>query len=87
MAVAKESMTIPDIGPFDGMRDYIMALEARGRVKRIPEIDQDKYEATALAYRMVDRFGMDSAPALLIERVKIGGDWREGPIVCNPYGS
>ena len=87
MAVAKESMTIPDIGPFDGMRDYIMALEARGRVKRIPEIDQDKYEATALAYRMVDRFGTDSAPALLIERVKIGGDWREGPIVCNPYGS
>ena len=57
MAVAKESMTTPDIGPFDAMRDYIMALESRGRLKRIPEIDQDKYEATALAYRMVDRFG------------------------------
>ena len=87
MAVAKESMTTPDIGPFDAMRDYIMALESRGRLKRIPEIDQDKYEATALAYRMVDRFGTDSAPALLIERVKIAGKWREGPIVCNPYGS
>ncbi len=66
MAVAKESMSSPDIGHFDAMLDYVQALESRGRLKRIPEIDQDKYEATALAYRMVDRFGTDSAPALLI---------------------
>jgi hypothetical protein len=36
MAVAKESMTSPDIGPFDAMRDYVQALESRGRLKRIP---------------------------------------------------
>ena len=77
----------PHLGPYDSMRDYIYALETEGRLVRIPEIDQDFYEATALAYRMIDRLGKDRAPALLIERLKIDGEWREGPVICNPYGS
>ena len=31
-------------GPFDNLRDYLTALEARGRLIRIKEMDQDHYE-------------------------------------------
>ena len=37
--------TAGGVGPFDSCRDMIAALEARGRLLRIPEADQDAYEA------------------------------------------
>lgn len=73
-------------GPFDSVRDYITALEASGRLLRIKEMDQDKYEATAFAYRLIDKFGLNEAPAFVIERVKIGGKWIKGPLFSNIYG-
>ena len=39
--------------PYRSMRDYIAALDAYGLVMRIPRVDQDAYEATALMYRML----------------------------------
>jgi UbiD family decarboxylase len=48
-------------------------------------MDQDRYEATGFAYRLRDKVGYHDAPAFLIERVKIDGQWREGPVICNPY--
>jgi 4-hydroxy-3-polyprenylbenzoate decarboxylase len=72
--------------PFDSVRDYANALEARGRLLRIEAMDQDEYEITGLAYRLIDRFGIENAPAFLVERMKIGGEWIEGPILANPYG-
>lgn len=71
---------------FDSVRDYIAELERRGRLLRIASMDQDQYEATAFAYRLIDRFGIESAPAFLIERIRIGGRWIDGPVVANPYG-
>jgi 4-hydroxy-3-polyprenylbenzoate decarboxylase len=73
-------------GPYDTLRDYVAALEARGRLMRVEEIDQDKYEGTALAYRIIDKMGYHGAPGLLFERVKINGQWMEGPVVANIYG-
>lgn len=35
--------------PFDSIRDYIRALEQRGRLLRLPAMDQDRYEITASA--------------------------------------
>jgi hypothetical protein len=35
------------------MREYVDALEATGRLLRIREMDQDRYEATGFAYRLV----------------------------------
>jgi hypothetical protein len=49
-------------------------------------MDQDRYEATAFAYRLIDRFGIEYAPAFLIERIRIGGKWIEGPVLANAYG-
>jgi 4-hydroxy-3-polyprenylbenzoate decarboxylase len=72
--------------PFESVRDYVAALERCGRLLRIPALDQDEYEATAFAYRLIDRFGIEFAPAFLIERLKIGGRWRDGPVLANPYG-
>ncbi len=72
-------------GPYDTLRDYIAALEARGRLLRVKEVDQDKYEATAFVYRMLDKLGADKAPALLFEKVKINGKWLEGPVLGNIY--
>jgi len=72
--------------PFDTMRDYIAALESRGLVIRIPRVDQDAYEATALMYRIRDRHGMRGAPALVFDEVRIGGRWMKGPLIVNESG-
>ncbi|MCK6370161.1 MAG: UbiD family decarboxylase [Gammaproteobacteria bacterium] len=72
--------------PCDSVREYAAALERRGRLLRLPPMDQDRYEATAFAYRLIERYGIESAPAFLIERVRIGGRWRDEPVLANLYG-
>jgi 4-hydroxy-3-polyprenylbenzoate decarboxylase len=72
-------------GPYDSLRDYLAALEARGRVLRVREVDQDNYEGTALMFRLIDEYGADKAPAVLFEKIKIDGKWREGPMVGNIF--
>jgi len=72
--------------PFDSMRDYIAALDARGLVVRIPRVDQDAYEATALMYRMREQHGMRGAPALVFDEIRIGGRWVPGPLIVNESG-
>lgn len=72
--------------PFDSLRDYVAALEAHGLLLRIPRIDQDKYQTTALLFRAIDRYGMFEAPALLFENIKIDGQWMEGPVLANHQG-
>lgn len=87
MNVAMKRSTVEgDAEVFESVRDYIGALERRGRLLRVESMDQDKYEATAFAYRLIDRFGIEYAPAFLIERIKIGGKWIDGPVVANAYG-
>jgi len=72
-------------GPYETLRDYITALEARGKILRIKEVDQDKYEGTAFVYRMLDEKGLDTSPGLMFEKVKIDGEWRENPMYANLY--
>jgi UbiD family decarboxylase len=72
-------------GPYDTLRDYLAALEARGKVLKIKKVDQDKYEGTAFVYRMLDEMGMDTSPAVLFEKVKIDGKWRKDPIFGNIF--
>ncbi len=73
-------------GPFESLRDFASALEAHGRLVRIPEMDQDQFEATGFCYRLIEEFGYDDAPAFLVERIKIDGEWRQGPLLGNIYG-
>ncbi len=80
------SKTAPQ-APFDSLRDYVAALEARGLLLRIPRIDQDEYETTALLFRAIDRYGMFGAPALLFENIKVDGQWMEGPVLANHQGN
>ena len=49
-------------------------------------IDAARFEATAFAYRLIERMGYDKAPAFLIEKIKIDGQWMDGPILGNLYG-
>ncbi len=72
------------MGPYDSLRDYVFDLEKRDKLIRIKEIDQDKYESTALMFKMLDRM-KDKAPAILIEKTKINGKWFETPVVGNIY--
>jgi 4-hydroxy-3-polyprenylbenzoate decarboxylase len=74
------------VGPFDTFRETIEALDARGRVLHVARIDQDAYEATALMYRLVERYGMEGAPAVVFDQVKIDGQWLKGPMVGNFIG-
>ena len=75
-----------DVGPFDDLRGWIRELDRRGLLLKVKDVDQDQYEATALMYRLVDRFGMYFAPTLLIENIRIDGKWHKGPIICNHFG-
>ncbi len=67
--------------PFDSLRDYVAALEAHGLLLRIPEVDQDAWEATGLVCRAADLYGFEGVPALWFDRVKIGGRWFQGPLL------
>jgi 4-hydroxy-3-polyprenylbenzoate decarboxylase len=73
-------------GPYESLRDYIAALDARGRLLRLKKMDQDRYEATAFVYRMIENLGYYESPAILIEKIKINGRWMDGPIIANLYG-
>lgn len=73
-------------GPFDDLRSYIRELERRGLVLRVRGLDQDKYEATALFYRLTDKFGWYQAPTVIFENVKIDGRWHKGPLITNHFG-
>lgn len=67
--------------PFDSMRDYVAALEAHGLLLRFPRMDQDAFHATALVYRLNDRYGMYHVPAVWFDEVKVGGRWMRGPVL------
>jgi 4-hydroxy-3-polyprenylbenzoate decarboxylase len=87
MTAAAPETIRPEARPFDSVRDYVRALESRGRLLRVEAMDQDQYEITGFAYRLLERFGPEAAPAFLVERVKIDGQWRDGPVLANLYGS
>lgn len=72
-------------GPYNSLREYIEALDARGRLLRLPHMDQDQFEATGFAYRMIEELGYHAAPAFLIEHVKTGGQWLDGPVLGNVF--
>ncbi len=73
-------------GPFDTLRDYVAALDAAGLLLRFDRVDQDAYEASAIMYRLRDKFGMWGAPAFLVEEIKINGEWVKGPLIFNEQG-
>lgn len=73
-------------GPFASLRDYLATLEQRGLLLRIPEFNQDAYESTAFAYRLIERCGYNQAPAFRFDRVKIDGAWVDGPVIGGAYG-
>ncbi len=72
-------------GPFTSFRDYVAALAAHGRLLRIAEMDQDRFEATGFAYRLIEEKGFHDAPAFMIERIRTGGRWLEGPVLGNVF--
>jgi 4-hydroxy-3-polyprenylbenzoate decarboxylase len=84
-ATAKRKSSPPQ-APFLSMRDYVAALEAKNLVIRIPRVDQDTFEGTALMYRARDIYGMRGAPAFLFEEVRINGRWVKGPLLINESG-
>jgi 4-hydroxy-3-polyprenylbenzoate decarboxylase len=75
-----------EFGPFEDLRSWVRELERRGLLLKVRNIDQDRYEGTALMYRLIDRFGMYFAPTLYMENVKIDGKWHKGPIITNHFG-
>lgn len=73
-------------GPFEDLREYIRELDKRGLLLKVKDLDQDKFEATALHYRLTDEFGKYEAPTLYIENIKIDGKWHKGPLIMNQFG-
>ena len=75
-----------ETGPYDSLRDYMEAIETHGNVIRIKEIDQDAYELTGFMYKLLDKHGWLGAPSVIVEKIKISGEWVDGPIIVNQYG-
>lgn len=72
--------------PFLSLQDYLTALDAKGDVLDIDEVDQDKYELTALLHRMWREKGLE-APAVRVHRMKQDGRWYDqAPVVSNVVG-
>ena len=72
-------------GPYDSLREYVEAIEEHGKLIRIDEIDQDAYELTGFMYKLLDKYGWMGAPAVIVEKVKIDGEWMQGPILINQF--
>jgi len=73
--------------PFDSLRDYVAALEAHGLLQRFSGIDQDRYDATAIMYQLVDAFGVHGAPAVWFDDIAANGRSFKGPVVANLQGN
>ena len=71
---------------FNSLREYAQAMEQQGKLLRIPDMDQDQFEMTAFSYRLEDRM-RTSAPAFLVERTKMNGNWYDTPVICNVLNS
>ena len=72
--------------PYDSIRDWVAALEAHGLLIRMGEVDQDAFHLTGLFYNLTDQYTWFGAPALLFDRVRIDGEWVEGPLLANLQG-
>ncbi len=78
-AGAPATATTPawQIGPFDDLRGWVRELERRGLLLKVRDIDQDRYEGTALMYRLVERH----YPAF-VEHLAEQGKLDAGEYVC-----
>jgi 4-hydroxy-3-polyprenylbenzoate decarboxylase len=72
--------------PFDSFRDWMAAMDAHGLVMHFDKVDQDAYEMPGIFFRATDRFSMYGAPAMVFEKVKIEGEWVDGPVIVNSQG-
>jgi 4-hydroxy-3-polyprenylbenzoate decarboxylase len=84
-SAAPATESLPE-APYRSMREYVAALEAHNLLIRIPRVDQDAFEGTALMYRARDMFGMRGAPSFLFEELRINGEWVKGPLLINESG-
>ena len=84
-SAAKRRAEAPQ-APFDTLREYIAAIEAHGLLLRFDRVDQDEFEATAILYALIDKYGWYDAPVVLIENVKEAGKWIKGPLIINHMG-
>ena len=71
---------------FNSLREYAAAMEQQGKLLRIPDMDQDRYEMTAFSYRLEDRM-RTAAPAFIVERTRMNGRWYDSPVICNVLNS
>lgn len=72
--------------PFDSMRGYVAALEHHGLLRRFSGVDQDRYDATAIMYQLVDTLGVRAAPAVWFDNITANGRTYPGPVVSNLSG-
>ena len=72
--------------PYDSIRDWVAALEAHGLLLRMGDVDQDAFHATGLFFNLTDQYTWYGAPALLFDRVRIDGEWFDGPLLANLQG-
>jgi 4-hydroxy-3-polyprenylbenzoate decarboxylase len=76
----------PPEPPFDSMREYVEALDYHGLLYRFSGVDQDRYEATAIMYQLIDTHGVHGAPAVWFEDITANGRSFKGPVVSNLQG-
>ncbi len=73
--------------PFDSIRDFVAALDERGLLQHFDGVDQDRFEATAIMYTLIDNFGLRAAPGISLTNMTANGESFAGPVVANLQGN
>ncbi|NND53467.1 MAG: UbiD family decarboxylase [Gammaproteobacteria bacterium] len=73
--------------PYDSIRDFVAALNARGILERFDGVNQDRFDATAIVYALMDNFGKRAAPAVVFTDLRANGRAYPGPVVANLQGN
>ena len=74
------------LGPYRSLREYLDALEYFEHVLHIDTINQDRYEATGLMYRLIEKFNNQKAPVLFFDKIHSKNKIFKNSSVGNLFG-
>lgn len=73
-------------GPFRSLREYLEAVKEHKLAIQIENIDQDKYEATALIYKLIEKYGVAKAPVVFFNQIKSADQTFDNASTGNLFG-
>ena len=74
-------------GPFKSIREYLDAVERLELGIHIGDINQDEFEATALIYKLIEKYGVVSAPVVFFDQIQSADQTFHNASTGNLFGN